>query len=82
MTTLSPFLRALGGNCPHNKGNNMSKLKLSVDLLDNLHGSAVVNIGRNSGYVEVFIDEAGDLTVIVYDKTGEIVHSYDTPWKK
>jgi hypothetical protein len=60
----------------------MSKLKLSVDLLDNLYGSAVVNIGKNSGYVEVFIDERSDLTVIVYDKTGEIVHSYDTPWKK
>jgi len=60
----------------------MSKLKLSVDLLDNLYGSAVVNIGKNSGYVEVFIDEGGDLTVIVYDNTGEIVHSCDTPWKK
>jgi hypothetical protein len=33
---------------------------------------------KNSGYVEVFIDEG--LTVIVYD-TGEIV-IYDTPWKK
>ena len=60
----------------------MKKLKLSVEMLDNFCQSAVVNIGKNSGYVEVFIDEGGDLTVIVYDKTGEIVHSYDTPWKK
>lgn len=57
-------------------------MKLSVDLLDNDVQSAVINIGENNGYVEAYIDSQGDLTVIVYDAEGDIVHSYDTPWVK
>jgi hypothetical protein len=56
-------------------------MKLSVDLLDNDVKSAVVNIGKNSGYVEVYLS-GGDLVVIVYDAKGDIVHSFDTPWGK
>jgi hypothetical protein len=54
-------------------------MKLSVELLDNDVKSAVVNIGKNSGYVEVYLS-SGDLVVIVYDAKGDIVHSFDTPW--
>ena len=54
-------------------------MKLSVELLDNDVKSAVVNIGKNSGYVEVYLS-GGDLVVIVYDAKGDIVHSFDTPW--
>jgi hypothetical protein len=57
-------------------------MKLSVDLLDNDVQSAVINIGENNGYIEAYIDTRGDLTVIVYDSEGDIVHSYDTPWAK
>lgn len=56
-------------------------MKLSVDMLDNDVKSAVVNIGRNNGYVEVYLSGA-DLVVIVYDAKGDIVHSFDTPWGK
>jgi hypothetical protein len=56
-------------------------MKLSVELLDNDVKSAVVNIGKNSGYVEVYLS-SGDLVVIVYDAKGDIVHSFDTPWGK
>jgi len=57
-------------------------MKLSVDLLDNDVQSAVINIGENNGYIEAYIDSRGDLTVIVYNPDGDIVHSYDTPWVK
>jgi hypothetical protein len=57
-------------------------MKLSVDLLDNDVKSAVINIGKNNGYIEAYIDARGDLTVIVYNPEGDIVHSYDTPWVK
>jgi hypothetical protein len=57
------------------------EMKLSVELLDNDVKSAVVNIGKNSGYVEVYLS-GGDLVVIVYDAKGDIVHSFDTPWGK
>ena len=57
-------------------------MKLSVALLDNDVKSAVINIGKNNGYVEAYIDSQGALTVIVYDDEGDIVHSYDTPWIK
>ena len=33
----------------------MSKIKLTVDTLDNSVKSAVINIGANNGYVEAFI---------------------------
>lgn len=55
-------------------------MKLSVALLDNDVQSAVINIGKNNGFVEAYLDFQGDLTVIIYNAEGDIVHSYDTPW--
>ena len=59
-------------------------MKLSVELLENdvkLGRVATVNIGKNNGFVEVYLS-SGDLVVIVYDAKGDIVHSFDTPWGK
>lgn len=57
-------------------------MKLSVDMLDNDVKSAVINIGKNNGYIEAYIDKRGDLTIILFDSNGDIVHSYETPWGK
>ena len=56
--------------------------KLSVNLLDDdvkLGRVATVHIGKNNGFVEVYLTR-GDLVVIVFDAKGDIVHSFDTPW--
>jgi hypothetical protein len=37
-------------------------MKLTVDILDNQAESAVIDIGRDNGYVEVFIDKCTTLT--------------------
>jgi len=54
----------------------MSKIKLTVDTLDNIFGSAVINIGKSNGYVEAFIDHDKVLNVAVYNREGDIVHEY------
>jgi hypothetical protein len=51
----------------------MSKIKLSVELLDNNAKSAVINVGKNSGYVEAFIDD-GKLMLSVFDRDGDVIH--------
>ena len=59
-------------------------MKLSVDLLDNFTNSAVINIGKNNGYVEAFIDstmENATLSLFVYNKAGDVVHEYYVPLK-
>ena len=59
-------------------------MKLSVDLLDNFTNSAVINIGKNNGYVEAFIDSAMEnatLKLFVYNKAGDVVHEYFVPVK-
>lgn len=53
----------------------MSKMKLTVDTLDNSVKSAVINIGANNGYVEAFIAD-GVLHLYVWNKAGQIVHKY------
>ena len=50
----------------------MSKMKLTVDTLDNDVKSAVINVGANSGYVEAYLTGT-NLALLIYDKEGEIV---------
>jgi len=50
-------------------------MKLSVELLDNHVKSAVINIGANNGYVEVFIS-GGVVCLYVFNKEGDVVHNY------
>jgi uncharacterized protein YheU (UPF0270 family) len=53
----------------------MSKMKLTVDTLDNHVKSAVIDIGANNGYVEAFLS-GGVLHLNVFNKGGDVVHSY------
>jgi protein-L-isoaspartate O-methyltransferase len=50
----------------------MTKMKLTVDTLDNKVKSAVINVGANSGYVEAYLTSIS-LALFVYDKKGNIV---------
>jgi hypothetical protein len=50
-------------------------MKLSVEMLDNSVKSAVVNVGANNGYVEVFI-AGGVVHLNVFNKDGDVVHGY------
>jgi uncharacterized protein YheU (UPF0270 family) len=59
----------------------MSNMKLTVDTLDNIYGSAVINIGANNGYVEAFIDHDKVLNLHVYNKQGDVVHEHYVPLK-
>jgi hypothetical protein len=47
-------------------------MQLSVEMLDNKTKSAVINVGKNSGYVEAFVD-AGNLVLNVFDKQGQVL---------
>jgi hypothetical protein len=58
----------------------MSKMNLSVEMLDNEVKSAVINIGANNGYVEAFIS-GGVLHLNVFNKEGDVVHDYDISLK-
>jgi hypothetical protein len=48
-------------------------MKLSVEMLDNDVNSAIINIGKNNGYIEAYIDNK-DLVLNIYDKEGEIIY--------
>jgi uncharacterized protein YheU (UPF0270 family) len=50
-------------------------MKLTVDTLDNAVNSAVIDIGKNSGYVEVFIQK-GVVHLNVFNKRGDVVHEW------
>jgi uncharacterized protein YheU (UPF0270 family) len=50
-------------------------MKLTVDTLDNKVKSAVVDIGANNGYVEVFVDK-GIVHLNVFNKQGDVVHEW------
>jgi uncharacterized protein YheU (UPF0270 family) len=50
-------------------------MKLTVDTLDNKVKSAVIDIGANNGYVEVFIDK-GVVHLNVYNRQGDVVHEW------
>jgi uncharacterized protein YheU (UPF0270 family) len=53
----------------------MSNIKLTVDTLDNIYGSAVINIGKDNGYIEAFVWE-GVVCLHVFNKEGDVVHNY------
>jgi protein-L-isoaspartate O-methyltransferase len=59
----------------------MSKMKLTVDTLDNEAKSAVINVGANSGYVEAYLTNVS-LALVVYDKEGNVVSEQWIPIKK
>ena len=47
-------------------------MKLTVSTLDNSVKSAVIDIGKNNGYIEAFIDE-GRICINVVSRHGDIV---------
>ena len=53
-------------------------MKLTVDTLDNSVKSAVINIGKNNGYVEAFIN-VDEVCINVYGKHGDIVSQQFIP---
>ena len=58
-----------------NSTRNGEDMKLTVDTLDNKVKSAVVDIGANNGYVEVFVS-GGVVHLNVFNKEGDVVHDY------
>ena len=62
----------------------MSNIKLTVDPLANFTNSAVINIGKNNGYGQAFIDstvENATVQQMVYNNAGDEVHEYSEPLK-
>jgi uncharacterized protein YheU (UPF0270 family) len=60
-------------------------MKLTVETLDNFVNSTVINIGKNNGYVECYLDSVMENTVLhlyVYNKQGDEVHRYIVPVKE
>jgi hypothetical protein len=53
-------------------------MNLTVDTLDNSVKSAVINIGKNNGYVEAFIN-VDEVCINVYGKHGDIVSQQFIP---
>ena len=58
----------------------MSKMRLTVGTLDNDVKSAIINVGKSSGYVESYID-GQDLSLYIYDKNGEVIFDRFIPIK-
>ena len=58
----------------------MSKMRLTVGTLDNDVKSAIINVGKSSGYVEAYID-GQDLALYIYDKNGEVIFDRFIPIK-
>jgi uncharacterized protein YheU (UPF0270 family) len=56
-------------------------MKLTVDTLDNAVKSAVVDIGKNNGYVEVFVSD-GIVHLNVFNKQGNVVHEWAATTKE
>ena len=57
-------------------------IKLTVDTLDNFTNSAVINIGKNSGYIEAFIDKAienSELHIYIYNSKGDVFDRHILP---
>jgi uncharacterized protein YheU (UPF0270 family) len=60
-------------------------MKLTVETLDNFVNSTVINIGKNNGYVECYLDsvmENSELHLYVYNKQGDVVHTIIIPVKE
>ena len=53
----------------------MSNMKLTVETLDNHVKSAVINVGKNNGYIEAFVWK-GVVCLHVFNKEGDVVHNY------
>ena len=56
----------------------MSRMKLTVDTLDNEAKSAVINVGANSGYVEAYLTKSL-LALVVYNKDGDAIFQHWIP---
>ncbi len=57
-------------------------IKLTADTLDNFTNSAVINIGKNNGYIEAFIDntmENPQLHVYIYNNKGDVFDRHILP---
>jgi uncharacterized protein YheU (UPF0270 family) len=50
-------------------------MKLTADTLNNQAGSAVINVGANNGYVEVFVSK-NIVHLSVFNKQGDVVHEW------
>lgn len=50
-------------------------MKLSIDSIDNKVKSAIVDIGKNNGYVEVFVFK-GVVHLNVFNKQGDVLHAW------
>ena len=51
-------------------------MKLSVTMLDNEVKSAVINVGKDNGYIEAFIDETytnPELHIYLYNSHGDVI---------
>ena len=62
----------------------MSRMKLTVDTLENKAKSAVINIGTNGGYIEAYIDYSCVTTQIhinFYNSGGNLFSSEVMPLK-
>ena len=60
-------------------------MKLTVETLDNFVNSTVINIGKNNGYVECYLDSVMENTefhLYVYNKQGDVVHTIIIPTKE
>jgi len=60
-------------------------MKLTVETLDNFVNSTVINIGKNNGYVECYLNSLVENTVLhlyVFNKQGDMVHRYAVPVKE
>jgi hypothetical protein len=62
------------------RSKTMSKMRLTVGTLDNDVKSAIINVGKYSGYVEAYID-GQDLALYIYDKNGEVIFDRFIPIK-
>jgi uncharacterized protein YheU (UPF0270 family) len=68
--------RILHNAASHSLANNWEiDMKLTVDTLDNEVKSAVINIGKDNGYIEAFLWE-GVVRLNVFNKEGDVVHNY------
>ena len=57
-------------------------MKLTVETLDNYVNSTVINIGKNNGYVECYLDSVMENTefhLYVYNKQGDLGHTIIIP---
>ena len=58
-------------------------MKLTVDTLDNIVESAVINIGEDGGYIEAYIDDSSatnpELRVNFYNSGGRVFSRESIP---